>query len=56
MTHDHRTSGAFLGCPWCNLRAQGCRCVTPCGAPQCDAEWQKMPAVGAEPEDVTHGQ
>jgi len=26
----------FIGCPWCTIRAQGCRCVTPCSAEHCD--------------------
>lgn len=21
----------FIGCPWCVLRVQGCRCASPCG-------------------------
>lgn len=25
----------FLGCPWCNLQVQGCRCATACGAAHC---------------------
>jgi hypothetical protein len=44
------TGAAFIGCPWCNLRTQGCRCVTPCGAPQCDAEHQPLPAVVGDQE------
>lgn len=34
----------FIGCPWCMLRVQGCRCGAPCGAKHCDRAFEPMPA------------
>lgn len=25
----------FIGCPWCHIRTQGCRCASPCGVEHC---------------------
>jgi hypothetical protein len=34
---------AFIGCPWCHLRVQGCRCATACGQAHCVADTVARP-------------
>ena len=44
VEQSRQARGEFIGCPWCTIRTQGCRCATPCGAEHCDRATVPLPA------------